>query len=51
MVSAWAVDGQKKGKKKASDVRHDAKNPDVFNDPRYSYSQYDDDDDDDDEVS
>ena len=26
-------DGQEKGKKKASDGRHDVKNPDVFNGP------------------
>jgi hypothetical protein len=27
-------DGQEKGKKKATDGRHDGKNPDVFNSPR-----------------
>ena len=27
-------DGQEKGKKKASDGRHDARNPDGFNGPR-----------------
>ena len=32
-IVAWAVDRQKKGKKKASDERHDAQNPDVFNGP------------------
>jgi hypothetical protein len=26
-------DGQEKGKKKATDGRHDGKNPDVFNGP------------------
>jgi hypothetical protein len=27
-------DGQEKGKKKATDGRHDGKNPDVFNGPQ-----------------
>jgi hypothetical protein len=32
-ASAPPDDGQEKGKKKASDGRHDVKNPDVFNGP------------------
>ena len=31
--SPLSGDGQEKGKKKASDGRHDGKNPDVFNGP------------------
>jgi hypothetical protein len=33
--SPLSGDGQEKGKKKASDGRHDGKNPDVFNGPHH----------------